>query len=51
MENVLNEKAPPGMEPFVRAIKPNMIKQYGEKRGVPIAYGMAWKAFYKNQNK
>jgi hypothetical protein len=51
MENVLNEKAPPGMESFVRDIKPKMINQYGKKRGVPIAYGMAWKAFYNNQNK
>jgi len=44
MENVLNEKAPPGMEPFVRSIKPKMIKQYGEKRGLAIAYATAWKA-------
>jgi hypothetical protein len=51
MENVLNEKAPPGMEPFVRSIKPKMIKQYGEKRGLAIAYATAWKQYYKKSGK
>jgi len=51
MENVLNEKAPPGMEPFVRSIKPKMIKQYGKKRGLAIAYATAWKQYYKKSGK
>jgi len=50
-EAIMTEKAPPGMEPFVRDIKPKMIKQYGEKRGIAIAYATAWKQYYKKSGK
>jgi hypothetical protein len=46
---ILKEVAPPGMEKFVRRIKPVMIKKYGKAKGLAIAYATAWKRFYKNK--
>ena len=47
MENVLNEKAPPGMEQWVKANKERFVKQYGEKRGIAMTYATAWKGYHK----
>jgi len=48
-EAVLTEKAPPGMEPWVKANKERFIKQYGQKKGLGVVYATAWKMFYKNK--
>lgn len=50
-KETLEEKAPPGMEDFVRKIKPEMMKQYGSKRGLAIAYAVAWKKYRKLSGK
>jgi hypothetical protein len=51
MESVLNEKAPPGMEPWVKANKERFIDQYGKKKGLSVLYAKAWKDFYKKKSK
>ncbi len=51
MESVLNEKAPPGMEPWIKANKERFISQYGKKKGLGVVYATAWKMFYKKKNK
>jgi hypothetical protein len=50
-EDVLSEKAPPGMEPWVKANKERFVKQYGKKKGLGVVYATAWKMFYKKKNK
>lgn len=49
-EETLEEKAPPGMEDFVKKIKPKMEKQYG-KRGLSIAIALAWKKYRQMSGK
>ena len=50
-EDILTEKAPPGMEPWVKANKERFVKQYGKKKGIGVLYATAWQGFYKNKNK
>ncbi len=50
-EAIMTEKAPPGMEPWVKANKERFVKQYGEKKGLGVVYATAWKMFYKKKNK
>lgn len=50
-EAIMTEKAPPGMEPWVKANKERFVKQYGEKKGLGVVYATAWKMFYKNKKK
>lgn len=50
-EDILTEKAPPGMEPWVKANKERFVKQYGEKKGLGVVYATAWKMFYKKKKK
>lgn len=51
MENVLNEKAPPGMEPWVKANKERFVRQYGKKKGIGVLYATAWQMFYKSKKR
>jgi len=50
-EAIMTEKAPPGMEPWVKANKKRFINQYGKKKGLGVVYATAWKMFYKNKKK
>ena len=50
-EAIMTEKAPPGMEPWVKANKERFVKQYGQKKGLGVVYATAWKMFYKKKNK
>lgn len=50
-EAIMTEKAPPGMEPWVKANKERFVKQYGEKKGLGVVYATAWKMFYKKKKK
>lgn len=50
-EDILTEKAPPGMEPWVKANKERFVKQYGQKKGSGVVYATAWKMFYKKKKK
>ena len=50
-EAIMTEKAPPGMEPWVKANKARFVKQYGEKKGLGVVYATAWKMFYKKKKK
>lgn len=50
-EAVLTEKAPPGMEGWVKANKDRFKDQYGDKKGMSVLYATAWKMFYKNKSK
>ena len=50
-EAVLSEKAPPGMENWIKSNKQRFKHQYGDKKGIGALYATAWKMFYKNKNK
>jgi hypothetical protein len=50
-EDILTEKAPPGMEPWVKANKERFVKQYGKKKGIGVLYATAWKMFYKSKKR
>lgn len=50
-EAVLTEKAPPGMEKWIKANKANFIKKYGAKKGMSVLYATAWKMFYNKKGK
>jgi hypothetical protein len=50
-EAIMTEKAPPGMEPWVKANKERFVQQYGQKKGLGVVYATAWKMFYKKKNK
>jgi hypothetical protein len=50
-EAIMTEKAPPGMEPWVKANKERFVQQYGQKKGLRVVYATAWKMFYKKKNK
>jgi hypothetical protein len=43
---ILFEVTPPGMEDFLKSVKPNTIQRYGDKKGRKIAYALAWKQYY-----
>ena len=47
---ILKEKAPPGMENWIKSNKARFKDQYG-KRGTSVLYATAWKMFYKNKSK
>jgi hypothetical protein len=49
-EAILKEKAPPGMESWIKANKDKFKNQYG-KKAMSVLYATAWKMFYKNKNK
>jgi hypothetical protein len=49
-EAVLSEKAPPGMEKWIKANKNRFEDQYGDN-GIRALYATAWKMFYKKKNK
>jgi hypothetical protein len=42
-EEELNEKAPPGMEKWVKANKKKFKKEYGADKGEEVLYATAWK--------
>ena len=50
-EDILTEKAPPGMEPWVKANKERFVKKYGKKKGIGVLYATAWKMFYKSKKR
>lgn len=50
-EDILTEKAPPGMEPWVKANKERFVRQYGKKKGIGVLYATAWKMFYKSKKR
>ena len=50
-EAVLTEKAPPGMEKWIKANKAKFIKKYGDKKGMSVLYATAWKMFYNKKGK
>ena len=50
-EAIMTEKAPPGMEPWIKANKERFVKQYGEKKGLGVVYATAWKMFYRKKKK
>jgi hypothetical protein len=43
IEFTLDEKAPPGMEDWVRKNKQHFINQYGKEKGPGVLYATAWK--------
>ena len=50
-EDILTEKAPPGMEPWVKANKERFVRQYGKKKGIGVLYATAWEIFYKRKKR
>ena len=48
-EAVLSEKAPPGMENWIKSNKDRFKHQYGDKKGVSALYATAWKMFYNKK--
>lgn len=50
-EDILTEKAPPGMEKWVLSNKERFVKKYGKKKGIGVLYATAWKMFYKNKKR
>jgi len=42
-ESVLDEKAAPGQEDWVKSNKERFIKQYGKKKGLEVLYATSWK--------
>jgi hypothetical protein len=50
-QGILKEKAPPGMEDFIKASKQSFIDQYGEEQGMKNLYATAWKKFYEKNSK
>lgn len=50
-QGMLKEKAPPGMEDFIKSSKKSFIDQYGEEEGMKNLYATAWKKFYEKQSK
>jgi hypothetical protein len=48
---ILKEKAPPGMENWIKSNKQRFKSQYGDKKGTGALYATAWKMFYKKKNK
>lgn len=50
-EDILTEKAPPGMEPWVKANKERFVRQYGKTKGIGVLYATAWKMFYKSKKR
>lgn len=46
-ESLLNEKAPPGMEDWIKSNKKRFLKQYGKENGMKILYATAWKMYNK----
>jgi len=48
-EGVVNEKAPPGMEDWVKSNKAKFKKQYGDEKGTEVLYATAWKMHNKEK--
>lgn len=39
----IDEKAPPGMEPWIKKNKQKFVQRYGEDKGLEVLYATAWK--------
>lgn len=50
-ESALNEKAPPGMEDWIKSNKARFKKQYGKDKGEEILYATAWKRHNNKKKK
>lgn len=48
-EGVVNEKAPPGMEDWVKSNKAKFKKEYGDEKGEEVLYATAWKMHNKEK--
>ena len=46
----IDEKAPPGMEPWIKKNKDRFKKQYGAEKGMEILYATAWRRHEANES-
>lgn len=47
-EAILDEKAAPGQEEWIKSHKQDFIKQYGKDKGLQVLYATAWKRHNSN---